>query len=248
MRRRIIAVLTVLAGIFGAAFGPGLAGAATASAPAWSASAAAASWQSGDYLVNNNRWSDDAGPQSIWAGSYRNWGVVSRQGPTTDVKVYPNVELPYYNTAATIPSMQNLAYLRSGFRQSMPPAQDNYIAEAAYDIWLNNWNTELMMWVDNHGQVPAGKVVGTYNIYGEKWQLWQDGAGVNGYYAFVLQGNQQKSGTVHILSALRILVGRGDIPADTTVTDLQFGWEICSTSNVPLQFTVDNYAVWTGLR
>jgi hypothetical protein len=82
----------------------------------------------------------------------------------------------------------------------------------------------------------------------EKWQLWQDGSGINGYYAFVLQGNQQNSGIVHILSALRILVGRGDIPADTSVTDLQFGWEICSTGNVPLHFTVDNYAVWTGLR
>ena len=72
--------------------------------------------------------------------------------------------------------MQNLTYLRSGFRQYMPPAKGNYIAEAAYDIWLNNWDTELMIWVDNHGQVPAGKVVGTYTIYGEKWQLWQDGS------------------------------------------------------------------------
>jgi hypothetical protein len=248
MCRRIIAIFIGLLGIFGVALAPTLASASTASDPAWSSSASEASWQSDGYQVNNNKWSGDAGPQTIWANSYHNWGVISRQGPTTDVKVYPNVELPYYNTWTTIPSMQNLAYLRSGFRQYMPPAKDNYIAEATYDIWLNNWDIELMIWVDNHGQAPAGKVVGTYTIYGEKWQLWQDGSGINGYYAFVLQGKQRNSGTVHILSALRILVGRGDIPANTTVTDLQFGWEICSTSNVPLHFVVDHYAVWTGLR
>lgn len=207
-----------------------------------------ASWPSGGYLVNNNKWSDAAGPQTIWADSYRKWGVTSRQRPTTDVKVYPNVELPYYNTWHTTPSMRNLASLRSVFRQHMPPARDRYIAEAAYDIWLNDWDTEVMIWVDNHGQVPAGKVVGRYTIYGQKWKLWQDGSGKNGYYAFVLQGKQRTSGTVHILSALRILVGRGDIPANSTVTDIQFGWEICSTANVPLRFAVDSFAVRTGLR
>jgi len=50
------------------------------------------------------------------------------------------------------------------------------------------------------------------------------------------------------LRALRILVGRGDIPKDSTVTDLQFGWEICSTRNVPLGFNVDGYSVSTGLK
>jgi hypothetical protein len=248
MRRRFTAIPVALLGIFGVALAPALAAASPASGPAWSSSGASASWPSGGYLVNNNRWSDDAGPQTIWADSYRNWGVVSKQGPTTDVKVYPDVEVPYYNTWATIPSMRNLAYLRSSFRQYMPPAKDKYIAEAAYDIWLNNWDTEVMMWVDNHGQVPAGKVVGTYTIYGEKWQLWQDGSGVNGYYAFVLKGKQQNSGTVHILPALRILVARGDIPASSTVTDLQFGWEICSTRNVPLHFRVASFAVRTGLK
>jgi hypothetical protein len=248
MRRRLIAIPVSLLGIFGMALTPTLAAAAPASGPAWSSSGATASWPSGGYLVNNNRWSDDAGPQTIWADSYRHWGVSSKQASTTDVKVYPDVELPYYNTWATIPSLRNLAYLRSGFQQYMPPAKDKYIAEAAYDIWLNDWNTEVMLWVDNHGQVPAGKVVGTYVIYGEKWKLWQDGSGASGYYAFVLQGKQQNSGTVHILSALRILAGRGNIPANSTVTDLQFGWEICSTGNVPLHFTVSNYRVQAKLK
>lgn len=248
MYRRHLAVLVSLLGILGLALTPGLAAAAPASGPAWSSSGASASWPSGGYFVNNNRWSDDAGPQAVWAYSYRHWGVTSKQGPTTDVKVYPDVELPYYNAWATTPGLRNLAYLRSKFRQYMPPAKDKYLAEAAYDIWLNNWDTEVMIWVDNHGQVPAGRVVGTYAIYGEQWQLWQDGSGVNGYYAFVLKGRQQNSGTVHVLSALRILAGRGAIPASSTVTDLQFGWEICSTRNVPLNFTVQDFAVSTGLR
>jgi hypothetical protein len=28
--------------------------------------------------------------------------------------------------------------------------------EAAYDIWINDLNKEVMFWVDNHGQSPAG--------------------------------------------------------------------------------------------
>ena len=59
-------------------------------------------------------------------------------------------------------------------------------------------------------------------------------------------GQQQTSGYVHVLSALRILAARHAIPADSTVTDLEFGWEICSTNNVPLNFTLTNYAVWTA--
>jgi Glycosyl hydrolase family 12 len=130
--------------------------------------------------------------------------------------------------------MGNVTSLRSAFQQYMPSGQDNYIAEAAYDIWLNNWRTEVMIWVDNHRQVPLGQLDGTYDICGEKFQLWQDGPGINAYDAFVLQGKQQNSGYAHILSALRILVARGDIPSDSTVTDLEFGWEICSTDNHPL--------------
>ncbi len=248
MRRRFTAVAAGLLGIMGIAVAPGLAAAAPASGPAWSSSGDMASWPSGGYLVNNNKWSDAAGPQSIWAYSYHHWGVTSKQRATTDVKVYPNVEVPYYNTWGTTPSLRNLAYLRSGFKQHMPSAKKNYIAEAAYDIWLNDWDTEVMLWVDNHRQVPAGRVVGTYTIYGQKWKLWKDGSGQDGYYAFVLQGKQRNSGTVHILSALRILAGRGDIPASSTVTDVQFGWEICSTGNAPLHFEVENYAVRTGLR
>jgi Glycosyl hydrolase family 12 len=247
MRRRAIAIFIVFSGFSGLALAPSGASAAAASNPVWSSSATHASWPSGGYEVNNDEWSADAGPQTIWADSYRHWGVSSTQGPTTDVKVYPDVELRYY-TWSTTPSMGNLTSLRSEFQQYMPSGQDNYIAEAAYDIWLNNWRTEVMIWVDNHRQVPIGQLDGTYDIYGEKFQLWQDGSGINAYYAFVLQGKQQNSGYAHILSAPRILVARGDIPSDSTVTDLEFGWEICSTDNHPLSFTVDNYAVWTGLK
>jgi hypothetical protein len=155
-----------------------------ASSPTWSSTARLASWPSDGYQVNNDEWSGDAGPQTIWADSYKHWGVTSKQGPTTDVKTYPDVEVPYYQTSA--PSLTDLGYLRSEFTQHMPSAADNYIARAAYDIWLNNWQTEVMIWVDNHRQTPFGKFDGTYNIYGEKFQLWQYGSGITGYYAFVL--------------------------------------------------------------
>lgn len=70
-----------------------------ASSPTSSSTARLASWPSDGYQVNNDEWSGDAGPQTIWADSYKHWGVTSKQGPTTAVKTYPDVGVPYYQTS-----------------------------------------------------------------------------------------------------------------------------------------------------
>jgi hypothetical protein len=125
----------------------------------------------------------------------------------------------------------------------MPARYRNYIAEAAYDIWLNDWNIEVMAWTDNHGQDPAGNPVGTYRVYGVKWTLWKD----TGMFSFIRHGNKSH-GMVHILSLLRILVARGYIKPSATVTDVEFGWEICSTAGKPLNFIMHNYFLYTERR
>jgi Flp pilus assembly protein TadB len=214
--------------------------------PAWKSTFPVATWPNDGFTVRNNVLNPaEAGHQMIWANSYRHWGVVSTQPDTGSIKAYPSVQKNYPEH----PEYSSLRYLRSSFKQSMPSAAD-LSAEAAYEVWLNNRTVEVMMWVSNHNQSPAGQVIGTIPIYQEKFVVWQDG---NNKYSFVLDG-QQATGRVHLLSALRWLVHHGPssqaryLNRSDTLTEVDFGWEIASTGGKPLDFSVTGYAVSSGLK
>ncbi|WP_460662569.1 glycoside hydrolase family 12 protein [Kribbella swartbergensis] len=76
------AILTVLAA--------GLVAAVPAQAAAWSSSDRWGTWSNGGYTVRNNIWGSGAGPQTIWANSYSNWGVWADHPNTGGVKSYPH--------------------------------------------------------------------------------------------------------------------------------------------------------------
>jgi hypothetical protein len=133
----------------------------------------------------------------------------------------------------------------------MPPASDNYLAEAAYDMWLNNWDTEVMVWNDNHGQQLAASgdtLQSTMTSGGQTWQLWTNGTGIDGFYIFVPVDSSGKeinenSGTVNLNDFVTYLVNQKYLPTTTTYTSIDYGWEISSTNNKPLNFAVSNFSV-----
>jgi hypothetical protein len=242
--RRWLAVLTagVVAGSGLAVFAafPAPANAAVPPHPTWKSSAPFGLWNNGSFDVYNNEWNtSEAGPQTIWAYSYRHWGVVSKQANTTSVKTYPSVQKNYNNAKYT-----SFRSLRSTFAESMP-SSGNFDAEAAYDLWLNNYKIELMMWVDTHKQVPAGRVVARIHIYGQKFAVWQSG---HDMFSFVLSGKRETAGMAHLFSAWRWLVNHGFLSSSTTLTQVNFGWEIASTGGVPRDFTLTNYSLATGWK
>jgi len=208
--------------------------------PAFKSSAPFGIFNNRGFDVYNNEWNTaEAGPQTIWADSYRHWGVESKQANTTSVKTYPCVQKNYNHRAYT-----SLKSLTSTFTESMPSAS-KLDAEAAYDLWLNNNDIEVMMWVDNHGQTPAGKVIATVNIWGQKFAVWQ---GSQNMYSFVLSGKQETAGKVHLLAALRWLVNHGHMSRSVTLTQVNFGWEIASTHGVPMDFTVTQFSLSTKFK
>lgn len=244
LRRRLAMVAAgVLAGPGLVVFGtfPATANAAVPPHPAWKSTAPFGLWNNGKFDVYNNEWNtSEAGPQTIWAYSYRHWGVESKQPNTTSVKTYPSVQKNYNNARYT-----SFRSLRSKFTEAMPSAATNFDAEAAYDLWLNNYKIELMMWVDTHKQVPAGHVVARIHIYGQKFAVWQSG---NDMFSFVLSGKQETSGEAHLFSAWRWLVNHGYLSSATTLTQVNFGWEIASTHGVPMDFTLTRYSLATGWK
>jgi Flp pilus assembly protein TadB len=208
--------------------------------PTWKTTAPSGTWHNGEYVLANNVLSaSQAGPQTIWAYSYRRWGVQSVQQNTTSVKAYPCVRT-FYNG----PSYSGLRYLRSSFTESMP-STPTLAAEASYAVWLNNHQVEVMMWVDNHNRTPAGHKFGEIVIYQHDFTVWQNGRDV---FTFVLSGPQETTGRVHLLSALRFLVNHNKLSSSDTVSEVDFGWEIASTGGTTQNFGVTGYAVTSGRK
>jgi hypothetical protein len=208
--------------------------------PKWESSQPFGAWNNGGFILYNNEWNtSQAGPQTIWADSYHDWGVQSKQANTTSVKTYPCVQKDYSNVPYT-----RFTRLVSTFTQSMPKSTA-LDAEAAYDIWLNKYNVEVMIWVDNHKQVPAGRVIKHVTIDKRQVVLWR---GSSTMYSFTLQGLQETKGTINILSFLSYLVNHHYLSKNDTMSQVNFGWEIASTDNSPMDFTVTRYSLTTSLK
>jgi hypothetical protein len=203
----------------------------------WKSSAPLAAWNNGGFIVYNNEWNNSAGPQTIWADSYQHWGVEStQQAGNTAVETYPCVQKNYNNVPVS-----SLRLLRNGFTESMPANAKGLDAEAADDVWLNSYNIEVMIWVDNHGQRPAGNVIGHAMIFGQHFAVWRAGT----YYAFVLDHNET-TGMTHVQASLKWLVSHGYIKSSATLTQVNFGWEIASTNGKPEDFKITKYWLHTG--
>jgi hypothetical protein len=207
------------------------ASAAVPPSPKFESSAPFGIWNNGGFFVYNNAWNSSAGPQTIWANSFKNWGVESSQAAGNKaVETYPNVQKNFNNVPVS-----KLGILRNGYQESMPGSA-SLDAEAADDVWLNKYKLEVMIWVDNHGQRPSGNVIGHATILGQHFSVWDGGT----TWTFLLD-HKQASGQTHILGALKWLIARHDIPASVTLAQVGFGWEIASTGGLPMDFTVSNY-------
>jgi Glycosyl hydrolase family 12 len=207
---------------------------------AWSSSAKFGSWNNGGFDVYNNEWNTtQAGPQLVWADSYHRWGVQSVQPDSTSVKTYPSVQQNYSN-----PALRRVKSLTSSFAQAMPAADLTYDAEAAYDLWLDNYKIEVMVWVANHGQTPLGGVINHVAVGGRKYAVYQGGPDM---FSFVAGGKPATTGKVNLLSMLQWLIRHHYLSGSDSLTQVNFGWEIASTNGVPLHFAINDYALTTNV-
>ena len=212
--------------------------AGSTSAESWAqcSSAPFGMWNTSDgFDLYNNEWNSAAkpGPQQICGNSGHDWQVTSTQrAGNTEVLTYPSVQRNYPNRA-----LSSFTSMTSSYAENMH-AVAGTDAEAAYDIWINDLNKEVMFWVDNHGQTPAGSKVATVTLGGLTWNYYK----TNGYYAFVLDHNAP-TGTVDLLAGIKYLMSRGDLAGSDKLWQVNFGFEICSTAGAPETFRVSNYTL-----
>jgi hypothetical protein len=198
------------------------------------------------YVVRNNVWNPQSGfTETIGADSASDWGVTADFPAGNQAVIsYPDVQKTFTQPDDTDLPLADITSLTSSFAEKMP--QSGIDAEAAYDIWLNSYNTEVMIWNENHGQTPAGTDVGTFMIDGVSYSFW-DNAGISGGFpsgpfTFVMNSNES-SGTVNIESVLTWLASHDYISSSSGLSDVEYGFEICSTNGISQDFTVTSYSV-----
>lgn len=125
------------------------------------------------------------------------------------------------------------------------------IYEDAYDIFVNSntlvgpGTTEIMIWVDNFKQVPAGNKVATaVAIDSRAWDVYYEADNGNGghYVAFVVNTNVT-SGTVDVLAFFNYVIGKSWIPSTAPLNQICFGIEICETNGAAATFEVTDFSI-----
>jgi hypothetical protein len=125
------------------------------------------------------------------------------------------------------------------------------IYDVAYDIFLDSnmivgqGTTEIMIWVDNYMQVPAGSKVSsavpldnrTYDVY------YEADNGDGGHYIVFLANTDFSSGTVDILAFLDYATQQGWLPAGAPLNQIAFGVEICETNGADATFQFTDFSI-----
>lgn len=208
---------------------------ATATPPVWSTSQATGTDRidsAGMWWVNNDAWSGSHGPQTIYVSSQSSWYVVSDQKNIQgQVETYPDTEYDVGGRNNGLPTRTIAQYksITSTFSEAFPAAGS---WDAAYDLWLNNWGAEIMIWNEWTGTQrywpPPGAQALTLD--GVPYHFYKNG----GELVF-FRDRMVKSGSVDILAAFNWLLSKGLIKSTDVPTQLEYGVEICST-NGPEKF------------
>jgi len=212
--------------------------------PRWESSAREGTWHHGGFLFQNDMWNCPqaaCGKQIIWANSASNWGAVSDMATgNTAVLTYPNIAKLFNDEPVS-----HFRLIRNGFTEKMPRQIKGLSAEAADDVWLNNYSIEMMIWVDSANRSLAGSTrLGRATISGQHFTVWRYG---RTDFIFKLNHNET-SGQTAILASIKWLISHHYVPASVTLTQVDFGWEIASTHWLPAHFQVKNYWLHTRAR
>lgn len=212
--------------------------------PRWESSARNGVWSHAGYLFQNDMWNcpqPACGGQTIWANSANDWGVVSdMRAGNTSVLTYPNIGNLFRN-----PRLSSFTMIRNRFSEAIPHHAKGVSAEAADDVWLDNYKIEVMIWVDNVGRSLSGSHrLGSATLLGQHFSVWRYGGSE---FIFDLNHNEA-SGQTDILGAAEWLIHHHWAPSEATLTQAEFGWEIASTGGHRVDFQVRDYALQTRRR
>jgi len=189
-------------------------------------------------------WNATASPisQSMGVCNQGSWYVddTTTSSTNTAVLVYPNVQENFGNP------LSGYSDISSSYAASSNSAGDY---EFAYDIWLNGYSTghnEVMIWTQNHGQTPGGSLVASnITVSGMSWNLYASSD--HSYIAFVpANGAAYPSGTLDLTAMFNYLMQNDYVATTSTLTQVDYGVEVCNTDGAEGQFNFTNFSITTS--
>ena len=197
--------------------------------------------------VGQNVWNPVPGwSQTLTATDPGNWYATANiPAGNTSVVSFPNTgqNIEWVNGAP--PPLSSYKSIYSSFSENMHGTSSTD-AEAAYDIWLNNWKNEVMIQHDFSALRPrCGTIEATASFGGsggvpvQSWKLCQFGSEL----IWQLVGRNEQSGSVDILAMLTWLARHGYVAQRSGLTALGYGFEICSTGGRPETFSVSRFSI-----
>ncbi len=190
--------------------------------------------------VGQNVWNPISGwSQQLHASNPGDWyATASLPAGNTAVVSFPNTGQNYQS-----PLISSFSSIYSTFAENMHQTSQTS-AEAAYDIWLNNWKNEVMIQHDIVNRGSCGVLAnvafgGSGGVPVQHWNLCQYGSEI----IWQLTGPGERTGTVDVLAMLSWLVDHQYLPGNTNLTAISYGFELCSTGGVPETFTVSKFSI-----
>jgi len=199
----------------------------------------------GGTTVTQDVWNPIAGAsQTLTAYNPGDWSVTADMPAGNGAVVsYPDIKQLYTTTSNTPDPLSDFKSITSSFAESGPGSGGGDDYEAAYDIWAgtgsDDYAQEIMIWVDTHGQIPAGSKAATADIGGTSYTVWS----ANDHPVSLVLDSNETSGTINILAALDWLMSHGYMPAGSGLNQIDFGWEICSTGGTAKTFRLTEYGI-----
>lgn len=191
--------------------------------------------------VDQNVWSGETPPQysqTLYSTSPADWYVTANtDSDFGGVASYPNTG--FIMTGA----VNSFTDVTSSWKVSLPTDDTKTAAWAAYDLWFNNWDNEVMIQTDitaNSDYECTG--VASLTVSGIPWHMcafgsedvWKPGTSD----ADILN---QTSGSVDVQAFLVWMEQNGWLPANSTWTAGSFGFEICDTEGTTQSFNVNGF-------
>jgi hypothetical protein len=189
MRRVHIIILAV-----GALFATGLFATPAQAAPVICEKWGSTTVQSGRYIVMNNLWGADTA-QCIdvnQSGGFTVTQADHNKATNGAPAAYPAIYAGCHYAACTTGSGLPMRASASGFGNLRSSVSMTYPGsgtwDAAYDVWFDptprtdgqNTGAEIMIWLNKRGSIqPVGSQVGTANLAGGTWQVWEGNIGWN---------------------------------------------------------------------
>jgi hypothetical protein len=225
-------------------------------------------------ITQNDVWS----PPSTWSQTMYttnpgNWYIVANF-PTDSsgaIHSYPSAAIQYYESGQTSdpnPTLDSFSEIVGTFSETAPSASTGVVSDIGYDMWFNNWASEIMIQHQNINTdvctdwttVIATNVQfgGSNGVPTQTWNLCQNGTFGSSNPELIWQyyttaGSKtfgESSSSVDIYAMLKYLEGHAIcktssgttacLPSGSTLTQFGYGFEISTTDGVNQTFTVNS--------